>query len=406
MSGPAAYSGARSRLLQVAADDRPATDIDQIPVVHVRGVIEVAAIDHLEFGGVPPRPARCAARARSSPPGRSAGARAPDCGAAASQRSGTNGSRTYGAARPRRRAELHPDEHIALAVAARPDLEVLGQRDGRPRGRQRRRWPGPTRPWCTIPRPPLLISGARVVNDSLELATIGGWRVTDARTGIARRTLLGGGLAALAGAAGCQRLAADPLPAAPGLSARTLTATPPFFVGWRGGSRDWPEMTTYGFEQAAAIPGILAMELVVAQTADSVLVCSADPTTQRVTGLDFTVAEETWATLSGLKVRATETKDPRQPSQTAGSTGGHHRPVHRPFRVLRRAAGRNGRRQPDGQADLPRRPGPDRLEAGDQLRPVRRGQTARLLHLRLRLGRAGPYRRATSNGWPSPTTST
>jgi glycerophosphoryl diester phosphodiesterase len=139
--------------------------------------------------------------------------------------------------------------------------------------------------------------------------------VTDARTGIARRTLLGGGLAALVGAAGCQRLAADPLPAAPGLSARTLLATPPFFVGWRGGSRDWPEMTTYGFEQAAAIPGILAMELVVAQTADSVLVCSADPTTQRVTGLDFTVAEETWATLSGLKVRANETKDPQQPAR-------------------------------------------------------------------------------------------
>ena len=140
-------------------------------------------------------------------------------------------------------------------------------------------------------------------------------KVTDARTGIARRTLLGGGLAALAGAAGCQRLTDDPLPAVPGLSTRTLTATPPFFLGWRGGSRDWPEMTTYGFEQAAAIPAILAMELVVTQTADSVLVCSADTTTQRVTGLDFTVAEETWATLSGLKVRATETKDPKQPSQ-------------------------------------------------------------------------------------------
>lgn len=139
--------------------------------------------------------------------------------------------------------------------------------------------------------------------------------MTDARTGIARRTLLGGGLAALVGAGGCQRLTDDPVPAAAALSARTLTATPPFFVGWRGGSRDWPEMTTYGFEQAATIPGILAMELVVSQTVDSVLVCSADPTTQRVTGLDFTVAEETWATLSGLKVRATQTKDPEQPSQ-------------------------------------------------------------------------------------------
>ncbi|HSU34628.1 MAG TPA: glycerophosphodiester phosphodiesterase family protein, partial [Propionibacteriaceae bacterium] len=139
--------------------------------------------------------------------------------------------------------------------------------------------------------------------------------MTDARTGIARRTLLGGGLAALAGAAGCQRLTDDPLPGAPGLSTRTLTAAPPFFLGWRGGSRDWPEMTTYGFEQAAAIPAIQAMELVVTQTADSVLVCNADPTTQRVTGLDFTVAEETWATLSGLKVHAKETKDPQQASQ-------------------------------------------------------------------------------------------
>ena len=75
--------------------------------------------------------------------------------------------------------------------------------------------------------------------------------MTDARTGIARRTLLGGGLA---GAAGCQRPRPNSNTAAPRLSIRTLTASPPFLVGWRGGSRDWLEMTTYGFEQAAAIP--------------------------------------------------------------------------------------------------------------------------------------------------------
>lgn len=140
-------------------------------------------------------------------------------------------------------------------------------------------------------------------------------RAPDTRP-IARRTLLAGGLAGLLTApVGCRQPAAPAPTPSSNLSVRTLTADAPFLVGWRGGARDWPEMTEYAYQQTATLPDVQAVELVVGQTADSVLVCIADPTTKRVTGLDYTVAEEKWATLAQLRVHAKATKEPRQPSQ-------------------------------------------------------------------------------------------
>lgn len=135
------------------------------------------------------------------------------------------------------------------------------------------------------------------------------------RGGVSRRTLLAGGLGAIAlGAGGCRAGSPDAL-AADTPSVRTLLKDRPFLIGARGGSADWPELTAYGFEQAAAIPAIKAMEVWVCRTSDGVLVCSADPTTKRVTGRDYTILKETWATLSTLKVTAAGTTDRNQPAQ-------------------------------------------------------------------------------------------
>lgn len=130
---------------------------------------------------------------------------------------------------------------------------------------------------------------------------------------VSRRGLLAGALTLGATlATGCRQA---PAPAADGLSYRQLVGDSPFVVGSRGGARDWPELTAYGFAQAAALPEVRALEIVVRSTADGVLVCCADPSTARVTGTDKTVARETWATLSLLRVRADQTKDPTQPDQ-------------------------------------------------------------------------------------------
>jgi hypothetical protein len=136
---------------------------------------------------------------------------------------------------------------------------------------------------------------------------------------VRRRTLLAAGLgAAVASGWGCSvqnRFHPTPTPTQDALSVRTLTQTSPFFLGSRGGSRDWPEMTLYSYQQAALVPKILAMEISVCGTSDGVLVCSADPTTARMTGQNLTIAQETWQTLSTLRVRSDQTKDPTQPDQ-------------------------------------------------------------------------------------------
>jgi Glycerophosphoryl diester phosphodiesterase family len=136
---------------------------------------------------------------------------------------------------------------------------------------------------------------------------------------VRRRTLLAAGLgAAVASASGCSvpsPFNPTPTPTPDELSVRSLTQTAPFFLGSRGGARDWPEMTLYSYQQAATVPKILAMEISVCGTSDGVLVCSADTTTERMTGQDMTIAQQTWQTLSSLRVRSDQTRDPSQPDQ-------------------------------------------------------------------------------------------
>lgn len=92
-----------------------------------------------------------------------------------------------------------------------------------------------------------------------------------------------------------------------------LTSGRPFYIAHRGGGRDWPEMTAYAYEQAAALPGLMALEMSVCVSRDGVLVLSHDPTTGRVTGTDHVIADTDWATLSRLTVTAQYTRDRSQP---------------------------------------------------------------------------------------------
>ena len=114
---------------------------------------------------------------------------------------------------------------------------------------------------------------------------------------IRRRTLLGGGLAALVSSAGCR----TELPRTTWTIA-DLVADDPFYVAHRGGGDNWPEMTAYAYSQAARLPYVGAIEISVCLSADGVLVCSHDPTTLRVTGTDLRIADQPWSVLSRLKV--------------------------------------------------------------------------------------------------------
>ncbi len=125
---------------------------------------------------------------------------------------------------------------------------------------------------------------------------------------ISRRTLLGGVLAAAV--AGCGR----PFGTAK-VSVAALTADDPFYIAHRGGGGNWPEMTAYAYAQAAQVAEIKALEISVCLSADGVLVCSHDPTTTRLTGAAYTIAEQTWGTLSTLMVTGAETSDPKQQPQ-------------------------------------------------------------------------------------------
>jgi glycerophosphoryl diester phosphodiesterase len=132
---------------------------------------------------------------------------------------------------------------------------------------------------------------------------------------VSRRSLLGGVLAtALVGSA-CRSGAAGPAPTPTVPTFSSLTANTPFYIAHRGGGGDWPEMTAYAYQQAAKIPGLQALEISVNISADGVLVCSHDPTTERMTGTPYRIAKETWATLSQLRVSAADTRDPAQPTQ-------------------------------------------------------------------------------------------
>lgn len=131
-------------------------------------------------------------------------------------------------------------------------------------------------------------------------------------TALSRRSLLAGALGAAVALGGCASPLRLPGTVRSPATVSTLLSDTPFFVAHRGGGGDWPEMTAYAYEQAAKIQSLKALEISVCRSADGVLVCSHDPTTTRVTGVDYTIAAETWATLSALKVRGRNTVDPQQ----------------------------------------------------------------------------------------------
>jgi glycerophosphoryl diester phosphodiesterase len=129
---------------------------------------------------------------------------------------------------------------------------------------------------------------------------------------LGRRTLLAGGLAtALVGRAGSSANAAPVLKT----TVATLTAAEPFHIAHRGGGRNWPAMTAYAYAQAAKVPNVHALEISVCITSDDVLVCSHNKTTTSMTGVPYTIIEETWETLSSLRVSPRYTTDPDQPSR-------------------------------------------------------------------------------------------
>lgn len=134
------------------------------------------------------------------------------------------------------------------------------------------------------------------------------------RPRVSRRALLGGALAGAAALSGCRSGGSGTRSATPPTVA-ALVAGDPFYVAHRGGGGDWPEMTAYAYQQASLLPGLQAVEVSVCLSADGVLVCSHDPTTTRVTGVPYTIAQQPWSTLSTLQVSAAQTTDPAQPAR-------------------------------------------------------------------------------------------
>lgn len=148
---------------------------------------------------------------------------------------------------------------------------------------------------------------------------------------LSRRAVLGCGLTMLAAAGGCASPVVSPTrpaPSTPRLSppgaetppgspatVASLLAENPFYIAHRGGGDDWPEMTAYAYERASRLPALQALEISVCRSADGVLVCSHDPTTDRMTGSAYTIADESWDTLSKLQVTAAYTRDPSQPTR-------------------------------------------------------------------------------------------
>ena len=131
---------------------------------------------------------------------------------------------------------------------------------------------------------------------------------------ISRRTLLGGALATLTLGSACSSTCKPPTASRPATTAELREANP-FYIAHRGGGGDWPEMTLYAYQQAAKVPGLRALQVSVCISSDNVLVCSHDPNTLRTTGVDYTIADQPWSTLSPLMVTAAETDDPSQPAR-------------------------------------------------------------------------------------------
>jgi hypothetical protein len=94
-----------------------------------------------------------------------------------------------------------------------------------------------------------------------------------------------------------------------------LFAAADFSVAHRGGSADWPEMSSYAYQQAAA-HGVDALEISLARTSDGVWFGLHDATLDRTSGTSgFVAAEHTWKEVTQYLISARETSDPRQPER-------------------------------------------------------------------------------------------
>lgn len=131
-----------------------------------------------------------------------------------------------------------------------------------------------------------------------------------------RRALLAGaGLAAV----GAATAGAGPLvPAAKAAvtpDVEALLATRGFVVAHRGGSRDWPEMSAFAYERAAAL-GADALELSLSRTADGVWFGLHDGTLDRTSGTrGLKASEHTWADVASYRISPAGTRDPAQPKR-------------------------------------------------------------------------------------------
>ena len=117
----------------------------------------------------------------------------------------------------------------------------------------------------------------------------------------------------MGGVAGCGHVASETT-VTPATTAE-LVLKNPYYIAHRGGGADWPEMTAYAYDQAAKVPELKAIEISVCATRDGILVCNHDATTLRLSGVNYTIANETWDTISKLMITAAYTKDPTQPSR-------------------------------------------------------------------------------------------
>jgi hypothetical protein len=98
-------------------------------------------------------------------------------------------------------------------------------------------------------------------------------------------------------------------------SVTSMLATSPFYIGHRGGSLDWPEMSLYAYTQAA-FWGAGALELSLARTSDGVWFGLHDATLDRTSGTSgFVASEHTWAEVQAYSITSSGTTDPTQSSQ-------------------------------------------------------------------------------------------
>lgn len=76
--------------------------------------------------------------------------------------------------------------------------------------------------------------------------------------------------------------------------------TPPHVIAHRGGGGLWPENTQTAFANAAALPGVIALETDLHATADGVLVAAHDETLERISNGRGPIRAHTWAELEQL----------------------------------------------------------------------------------------------------------